>query len=479
MESLKEKTANGLLWGGLNNGVQQLMGLVFGIILGRLLAPADYGMIAMISVFSLVANELQNSGFKAALTNLDHPTDRDYNSVFWFNITVSVTLYIILFLAAPFIAAYYRTPELTALCRYFFLGFIAAGLGTVQSAWLFKNIKAKQQAKTGITAIALSCTVGTAMAIGGFSYWALATQNLVFISVHTLMLWHYSPWRPSFCIDFGPAGRMFKFSYKLLLSNIINHLNTNVLNVLLGRFFSPRATGYYNQAYQWNSKCCYLLQGMVQTVAQPVFVELRDDSCRQLAALRKLMSMTAFISFPLLLGFGLVSNEFIIVTITEKWQASVPFIKTLSICGGFMPLSFILSQLVVSKGCSGTFMWCNATLGVLQIVLMVMLYPYGIYKMVATYTAVNILWFFVWRHLAGQLTGYTVTMAIADIMPFALSALAVMTATGIVTASINNLYVLLAARIALAAVLYYGLMHIISPNILGECMRFVKSKIKK
>ena len=120
-ESLKEKTAKGLFWGGMNNGVQQLIGLVFGIILGRLLSPDDFGMIAMITIFTVIAVELQSSGFKTALANMEHPTDNDYNSVFWFNIAVSLCIYVILFFCAPLIAHFYDQPELTPLCRYVFL----------------------------------------------------------------------------------------------------------------------------------------------------------------------------------------------------------------------------------------------------------------------------------------------------------------------------------------------------------------------
>ena len=123
MESLKEKTAKGLFWGGMNNGVQQLLGLAFGIILGRLLDPSDYGMTAMLAVFSVIANELQASGFKTGLINMKAPTHNDYNAVFWFNILVSALIYIILWFCAPLIADYNKEPQLVALSRYAFLGF--------------------------------------------------------------------------------------------------------------------------------------------------------------------------------------------------------------------------------------------------------------------------------------------------------------------------------------------------------------------
>ncbi len=237
METLKEKTTKGLFWGGLSNGVQQLIGLVFGIILGRLLSQSDYGMIAMISIFSLVASALQNSGFTVALGNLKEPTHNDYNSVFWFNIVIGSSIYIILFFSAPLIAWYYHLPELVPLCRYAFIGFLFSSWGTAQAAFLFKNLKVKQQAKTGMTAVLISSIIGAIMAWKGFSYWSLATQTIVFAGVNTVLLWHYSSWRPTFQIDFGPVRRMFKFSCKILLSTILTNINNNILIDLFSNIF--------------------------------------------------------------------------------------------------------------------------------------------------------------------------------------------------------------------------------------------------
>ena len=157
METLKQKTARGLFWGGMNTMVQQVIGLLFGIILGRLLAPSDYGMMAIISVFSLVAVALQDSGFKVALANEKAPTHADYNAAFWFNILMGIALYAALFLSAPLIGRWYNTPQVVPLCRYAFLSIVVASMGTAQSAWLFKNLRAKQIAKASMAALTWPC----------------------------------------------------------------------------------------------------------------------------------------------------------------------------------------------------------------------------------------------------------------------------------------------------------------------------------
>lgn len=478
-ESLKEKTAKGLFWGAMNNGAMQLIGLLFGIVLGRLLSPSDYGMIAMITVFSLIANALQNSGFITAITNLKEPTDNDYNSVFWFNITVGGFLYVVLFVSAPWIADYYHTPALIPLCRYAFLSVLVSSLCTAQSAYLFKNMMVKQKAQASIIATLSSSIVGVAMAFAGFAYWALATQTLVYNIVNTLLFWYYSPWRPSLRFDFEPVKRMFRFSCKLLATTITTHINNNVLNILLGHYFTAHDTGNYNQASQWNFKAYYVIQGMIDSVAQPVLVSLREQKDRQLEALRKLIRFTAFISFPLMFGFGMVAREFIVLAITDKWLASAELLQILCISGAVIPMCQLMSSLIVSNGKSGTFFWVTFSLGIVQIVTMALIWHWGIRNMVIVYVGLNLIWLFVWQHFVNRLIGYRVWMFLKDILPFALSALGVMVATYLATMSIRNLVLLLLCRIAMAVVLYYLVMRVAGAAILKECMGFVKRKLGK
>ena len=464
-----------MLWGGLNSGIQQLVGLAFGIVLGRLLSPSDYGMMAMISIFSLVATALQDSGFRTALTNIEHPKHEDYNSVFWFNIIMASSLYVILFLAAPLIGEYYHTPRVVPLCRYAFLSIVIASLGTAQSAYLFKHLRAKQQAEAGALAVILSSLTGVGMAFAGMAYWSLATQGLVYVGINTLLQWHFSPWRPSIHgITFAPVRRMFRFSCKILATTIMTHVNNNVLNILLGHYFTPRDTGNYNQAYQWNTKCYSLVQSMVAQVAQPVLVSLNGEEGRQKDVFRKMMRFTAFITFPLLFGFGLVAKEFIVTAIGEKWLASAQLIQILCLSGAAMPLSTLFSNMIISKGRSGTFFWCTFTLGLVQIATMIMIWPMGIRTMVIAYTLLNTSWLLVWLFFVRRLIGYGYWMFFCDVMPFALAAAGVMGVAYVATMPLSNMIALLITRFIIAVVLYYVVMKLARVKILAECERFVK-----
>lgn len=477
-EVLKEKTAKGLLWGGISNAFQQLVGLVFGIILGRLLSRSDYGMIAMITIFSMIASELQNGGFKVALINQKSTEDKDFNSVFWFNVLTSVAVYIILFLASPLIASYYHQPEQVWLCRYAFLSFVFASFGVAQLAYLTKSFKIKQLSQCSMVSVLLSSIAGALMAWQKFGYWSLATQNLLFIVINTFLVWRISPWRPTFHIDLGPAMRMFPFSGKVMLSGILTHINVNIMNIMLGRHYSSQNVGDYNQAYQWSSKCYVLVQNMLKQIDQPVLAGLHDDSERQLRVLRKMMRFTAFISFPLLFGLGLVSHEFIVLTIGQKWATSATLLPFLCFSGAFMPLSLLMSDMLLSRGRSDIYMWCTCILGICQIILISVLWPYGIAVMVKAFMGINLFWVVVWFFFIHRFTGYGWLSFIKDVAPFALGALSVMAVTYYLTLPITNLWLLLAARVVLAGILYYALMRIARAQILFDCQDFFLSKFK-
>ena len=476
METLKEKTAKGLFWGGMNNGVQQLLGLAFGIILGRLLDPSDYGMTAMLAVFSVIANELQSSGFKTGLINLKSPTHDDYNAVFWFNILAGAAIYVVLWFCAPLIADYYHQPKLIPLSRYVFLGFVFSSFGMAQSAYLTKQMQIKQIAQCGMTATLTSSIVSVILAVMGFGYWALATQYLLYIAMNTLLLWFFSPWRPTTKVTFEPIRRLFPFSFKIMLSAIFTQVNNNIMNLLLGRYYGETNTGHYNQAYQWSSKCFLLVGNMLKQVDQTVLVGLGDERERQLAVLRKMMRFTAFISFPLLFGLGMVSHEFIVLAIGEKWAFAASLLPLLCLCGAFLPLSTLLTDSVISQHRSDIYLWNTFALGILQMVLMVALWREGIMTMVIAYALLNIAWVFVWHFFVQRLMNYRLIPFLKDILPFALAAAGVMAVTGFVTHAIEMLWLKLLCRVVLAALLYYVVMRLAGAVILKEIMAFIFRK---
>lgn len=475
-KTLKSRAAKGFLWGVLNNGTVQLLGALFGIAMVRLLDPTDYGKYAKLLVFATIAGTMQESGFTAALCNLKEPSHRDYNAVFWCNVGIGALLYCILFLCAPFIAGYYGDPDLVPLARYLFLGFFISSLGTAQRAYLFIHLMNRESCIIAITSILVSNMVGVTMAWMGCAYWSLATQNILFILVVALMNWHYSPWRPSFKIDLRPAWTLFGFGSKLLLTNIINRLSSNAFDFLLGKHYGDYLTGIYSNARKWDDMGSNTINGMLTGVAQPVLSQVRDDQDRYRQVFRKMLRFVSFISFPCLLGLGLIAHEFILIVAGTKWEASAEFLAMLSIYGAIFPLLTLYSQLTISQGKSSINMWCTIGLSILILVGLVALRPWGIRSMVIYFIVVNACWLFVWQFFAKKLVRLRFRDALCDILPFLGISLAVMSITRWITRPIANIYLMLAAKVSLAAILYVGIMWLSGAKIMRESIAYLFPK---
>lgn len=470
--SLKQQTAKGILWSGLGSGAQQLLNLFFGIFLSRLLNDYDYGMIGMLAIFTLIANSLMESGFISALANKKSVSHTDYNAVFWFSALTGILLYGVLFLLAPLIADFYGKEELIPLSRYLFLAFVASGFGIASRALLFRNLKTKELAITSTVALSVSGVVGIILAYNGMSYWGIATQNVVYCSMITLGNCFFARWRPTFQIDFSPLRQMIGFSSKLLITNVFTHLNNNLFSVLFGKIYSPIEVGNYTQASKWNYMGHSLISTTMQNVAQPVLAQVSDNNERQKTVFRKMLRFTAFISFPVMLGFSLVSRELIIIAITEKWLAAVAILQLLCIDGAFTPIAKLYTHLIISKGKSNIYMWNTITLCLVQLGTMLLIYPYGIQTMIITFVAINALWLLTWHYFVWRLIGLTLWSALKDILPFALIAAAVMGATYFITLGIENIYVLFVAKIAIAAPTYFAILWALDAKILKESIHF-------
>ena len=470
--NLKHTVAKGMFWGGVSNTVCQLLSLLFGIYLARILGPEDYGPIGMLAIFTAIAGSLQDSGFVAAIANRKTATHDDYNAVFWFNIIISLLMYAVLYFCAPLIAAFFNQPILVDLSRYNFLGFVVAAFGIAPSAYLFRELKVKQKSISLILAISISGITGIILALNGYSYWGIATQGIVYVLARSVVCWYFTPWRPSFKVNFAPLKYLFAFSYRLLITNLFQRFNWNIFSFILGKYY-PHDVGNYVKSAEWFNMGGEVVNGMVNAVAQPALAKVVDDNERQLRVFRKMLRFTAFISFPLMLGLSLVSKELIIVVITEKWIESAHMLQVLAIWGAFMPLQSMFTNLLVSRGKAAVFMWCTIIQGVLTLALLLLLHPYGIRNMIIAYCIFNALWLFIWHYFAEKEIRIKLQMFLIDTLPYLLMATGVMVATYHLTKPIDNIYILLVARIAIAALLYIGTAWIAGSKELDEITGFL------
>ena len=476
--NLKHTVAKGFLWGGMSNAICQVLSLFFGIFLARILTPSDYTPIGMLAIFSAIAGSLQDSGFVVAIANRKKVGHDDYNAVFWFNILISLFMYGVLYACAPLIADFFNEPILVKLSRYNFLGFVVAAFGIAPSAYLFRELKVKQKSIALMLSIAFSGIVGIAMALNGYSYWGIATQSIVYVLVRTIVCWYFTPWRPSFKVNFTPLKYLFAFSYRLLITNVFQRFNWNIFSFILGKFYKADV-GNYTKAAEWFNMGGEVVNGMVNAVSQPVLAKVVEDNERQLRVFRKMLRFTVFVAFPLMLGMSLVSEELITVVIGAKWLESAKMLKILAVWGAFMPIQSMQTNLLVSRGKSRIFMWGTIAQGLLTLSILLAMSFFGIKMMLTTYCIFNILWLFVWNYFVKKEICLSYAMFIKDILPYIVLATIVMSITSYMTTFINDIYVLLASKIAIAASLYIFTAYIMRSEELFEIMNFLFKRKKQ
>jgi O-antigen/teichoic acid export membrane protein len=487
-KSLKERTAKGLVWGGLSNGLMQLIAAAFGMVLLRYLTPDDQGKVAVLYIFSAIASALQESGFIAALCNRKEPTHEEYNAVFWFNLLVSASLYIILWFCAPLIADFYHDPDLIPLARVLFLGFLFSGFGTVQRAYLFGHLMVRQNSICSLTAMLLSGIVGVTMAVKGFAYWAIVTQAVCFVFITQVMVWYFSPWRPTipriqnsqstthnkkFFTLLEPAWKMFGFSSKLMLTNIVNICNLHAFSVLLGKFFGEHTAGIYSAARRWDDMASNTINGMVNGVAQPTLAQVREEIGRYRQVFRKMMRFTCFVTFPAMFGLAIIAQDFIVLVGKEKWAESGTMLAILCIHGAVVPITTLYSNLTISRGKSDVNMICTIAQCIAVWAGLLLLYPKGLMPMVFYFIGLNIAWLGIWQWWAKRLVGLQWREALKDILPFLVFTLMTHSFTWWVTNDISILWLRMVCRIIMAAVLYGGIMWVSKAKIMRETVEYL------
>lgn len=473
-ETLKDKTAKGLFWGGLSTLLQQFIGMIFGIVIARILNPDDYGLVAMLAIFSAIANTIMDSGFTTALINRKMIRHGDYNAVFWFSAFCGIVLYVLLFFSAPLIAKFYNQPVLLNLSRVLFLSFLISSFGIAHNALLFKQLKVKQRGIIDITSVIISGLVGLILAISGFAYWGLTIQIVSQSLVSTVLRWSFSKWKPVLSFDFQPIKEMIGFSSKIFCNNILGQVCTNIFSVLLGKHYTVMDTGYYSQGNKWMYLGNTVITGMIQSVAQPILVEATGDKVRMKKIFRKMLRFGAFISFPAMFGLAFVAKEFLLITVGTKWLGSVEYLQLLSIMGAFTFISMLYTNLLFAYGKSGLLLVCNTLIYALYMLLAFLLIPYGISILIGGCVIYSIIvTILIWSKVTYNIIDISFLDLLRDILPYLFLTLGIMAVVYFVTIYIVDIYLLFVSKIILFIMIYFVTLWLTKSVVFYDFVRYI------
>ncbi len=348
--SLKSRTLRGLFWSFLELAAQQGIQFAVTVILARLLFPEEFGLIAMLAIFMAIGQTLINSGFGQALIQKEDVTHIDECSIFYFNIIVGCLGAGLLWLAAPWIAAFYEQPLLIKLTRAMSPILVINAFGLVQTALLSKKLDFKTQSKVSLIATLAAGTIGIAMAYRGYGVWSLVAYALSTSLFRSLLLWLFHHWRPAWAFSFASLRTMFGFSSKLLCSCLLEAVFQNVYLLVIGRLFSATALGFYYQANRTQQLPVSGISRVVGRVVFPVFSSIRDDKARLKRGVCKALTVLMMFNIPMMVGLAVVAKPLILLVFKEQWLPCLPYFQLLCVVGVLYPLHAINVNVLIAIG---------------------------------------------------------------------------------------------------------------------------------
>jgi O-antigen/teichoic acid export membrane protein len=479
MDDLKSKTTKGIFWSSIQTFSTYGILFVIGIILARLLMPSDYGLIGILGVFTAISGVFVNSGFSNALIRKQNCSEEDFSTVFYFNIVVAVFFYFVLFFTSPLIAEFYDIPELKVITKVVALSLIINSFTIVQQAKLTKNIDFKTQVKAYVLAVVISGIIGIAMAYNGFGVWALVVQILTGSFITAVMLWHYSKWRPQTGFSKKSFKELFGFGSKLLVSSLLDTIYNNIYKIVIGKKFSQVELGYFTQASDFAQFPSASITGILQRVTFPVLSTIQDDEDRLRASYRKLLKLSAFIIFPLMVGMAALADPFIRCFLTDKWQDTIILLQIICFSMMWYPIHAINLNLLQVKGRSDLFLRLEIIKKIFGVSVLVITIPLGLKAMCIGMVFSSVTSLIINTYYTGKLINVGFFKQMKDLLPILIYSFSMGLLIFGVTKFIHSNFVCLVTGILLGTIYYLYIAKLTKSPELTEIRNLLTNRLKK
>lgn len=367
-----------ILWNTIGKLSSQAISIVVSLIVARLLLPSDYGLIAILTVFIAIAEALLDSGFENALIQKTDRTSVDFSTVFYFNITVSAVLYLILFFAAVPISHFYNEPQLVEVTRIYALVVIIQGLAIVQRTKLMISLRFKEFTKINLIAVCISGILGITMAWYGMGVYALLSQSISMQLLSTVGLWLKVRWKPDYAFSLDSFKRLFSFGSKLLIGGILQRIYTNIYSLIIGKFYSVSDVGFFTKANSLSKLPSLQFTTIISQVSYPALCNLQNDDERLKNQFYKYLRLNCFVVFPAMVILASVARPLITVVLTERWLDMVPYLQILCIAYMFEPIQRFNWYVMNVKGRSDLALKSEVIKKSISILLLVIALQFGV-----------------------------------------------------------------------------------------------------
>ena len=452
--SLKGKTIRGVAWNSVNTVGNLCIHFVVSILLARMLMPDDYGAVAMVGVFTSVLQIFTDGGLTAAIIRTEDRTEEDKCTIFYYNFVACYIIYGVIFLIAPFIASFYHMPILCKLARVSSLGMLISPLASMQGVHFTINLDFKTPAMISIVCTAVTAALSLWMAYHGFGVWALAVPGVFTTVLRVALLIGIVRWRPTKGFSMTAFRQLFGYSSKLLASQLLNKAYNNITPLIVGRFFSPAQLGIYERAKGWPALPSQTFTGVLQGVTFPVLSKMQDDISRMRRNYRRMLKLSAYLVFPMMVGLASLARPLTVVLITEKWIASVPLMQLICFSMMWYPIHAINLNLLTVTGRSDYFLRLEIIKKVWGLAVMFCSLPFGLTAFCAAGIVSSYVCLFINTYYTKKIIDLGVWQQMKDLLPVLANSMAM----GLVSLAVQMPFDNNGAKIAVAipaAIIYY------------------------
>lgn len=475
-QSLKEKTTNGLFWSSVDRFSSQGISFVFSILIARLLSPHDYGIVAMVSVFFAVAQSFVDSGFSNALIRKKDRTDADLSTCFYFNIFVGIVFYALLFFLAPYIAIFYDQPILDSIVKVSGLNVIFNSLSVVQNAQFSYQLEFKTIAKVTLSSTIFSSIAGLFFAYKGYGVWALVIQGVSATFIRTLVLWILSKWHPRSRFSRESFNYLFGYGSKILASGLLDTIYNNIYPMVIGKFYTPTQLGNYSRAFGWAQLPSANISSVIQRVTFPVLSEIQDDSLRLEKNYRKLLRLSSFVIFPLMVGMAALATPIVRVCLTSKWDGCILYLQVICFALMWYPIHAINLNLLQVKGRSDLFLKLEFIKKGIGLAILLVTLPISILFVCIGCVLESLLDLFINTYYTGKLIQVGYFKQMKDLLPILMVSLGMGIVVYISSLFFTNEFIKLIIGIPLGFFVYLIGTYLFAHEELSELVKVIKKK---
>ncbi len=418
MSELGKKVTNGLKWSVIERTSLQFLQIILGIILARLLVPEDFGLMAMLAIFLVVATSITDSGLSAALVQKKNLSEHDTSTIFYFNILVGTIFTIVIILVAPYVSEFYEEPRLTLLLRVLSLNIIFTSLNNVQIWLLNKALDFKIQFLSKLASSTISGFTAIVFALLGYGVWSLVAHSILNTLLNTAFIWKFSAWRPTRSFSLNSLRELFSFGFNLLLCGQLNAICNELYYAVIGKLFSVHQLGFFSRARQTSDIPIGVINSFIYRITFPAFSMIQDDRMRLKLALRKSVASISFVNFPTMIGLAMVAQPTITILLGNQWDETAPLLQLFCFAGILLPVNGLHGSVVLSTGNSKANLHYSLITNALRILFLSFTWRWGLESIIWGEIAVSLISHFLFAYWSKKNIGYRIKDQLSDIIPY-------------------------------------------------------------